>query len=619
MIKNNRVQANYLIAWTFLLIILLPGSAITQVELIPNLWKEALQQTYLLRNEGGLIPIKHLESTRIRYFSLGLDDQVVKDYLSRYTLIENGPDASTPYPAVKAKDVFERTWAQTVQIMAININTLDETSLEHIRQLALKGPTILLAFGSAAAWTGKQLPEAVAAVIWTPGDLPEQQAVAAQLVFGGVSVENELGFDLNDAFKAGTGLNSGPVIRLGYAPPAYVQMDRTMLVDSIQSIARQSIDAHAFPGMQVLVAKDGYVVYHEAFGHQTYTESTPLSRNDIYDFASVTKVTAGLPCLMQFHDQGRLPLDAPLQDFWPSLKRSNKGDIPLREVLAHNARLIPYITFWQKAKKKNGSWRAHTFKQDSSSRYNIWITDSLWLYKNYQKQIVKAIKKSEFNPKPGYVYSGLLFLMIPEFVKRMTGLPFDEYVRKTFYRPLGAYTLTHRPYEYFPLDRIVPTENDTFFRHEQVHGSVHDENAAMMGGVSSNAGLFGNANDLAKLAEMYLQFGTYGGQRFISDSTFQEFTRCQYCNEGNRRGLGFDKPLIEYDPKTSSVSEEASPASFGHSGYTGTFFWVDPDYHLVYIFFSNRVYPTRLSTGIYNLNVRPRIQDAIYKSFIHKL
>ena len=605
-------------ACLFLWGLLSPLPAISQVDLIPNLWKEALDQTILLRNEGHLLPIQHLESTRIKYLSLGMDDRTVKDYLSRYTLIEDGPEGTTPFPAVKATSTFDKTWAQTAQIIAVNMNVLNASMLEQIRQIALKGPTVMLAFGSASSWTHQQMPEALAAIVWVPGDLPEQQAVAAQLVFGGVAVNNTLNFDLNNEFRAGAGLKSDPVIRLGYAPPAYVHMDRSLLADSIQAIARQSLDAHAFPGMQVLVAKDGYVVYHEAFGHQTYSATTPLDRSDIYDFASVTKVTAGLPCLMQFHDQGRLPLDAPLQDFWPSLKHSDKADIPLREVLAHNARLIPYITFWQTAKKKNGNWRTHTFKQDSSTRYNIWITDSLWLYKNYQKKIVKAIKKSAFNPKPGYVYSGLLFLMIPEFVQRMTGLPFDEYVRKTFYRPLGAYTLTHRPYEYFPLDRIVPTENDTFFRHEQVHGSVHDENAAMMGGVSSNAGLFGNANDLAKLAEMYLQFGTYGGQRFISDSTFREFTRCQYCNEGNRRGLGFDKPLIEYDPKTSSVSAEASPASFGHSGYTGTFFWVDPTYHLVYIFFSNRVYPTRLSTGIYNLNVRPRIQDAIYKSFINK-
>ncbi|MEZ4897712.1 MAG: serine hydrolase domain-containing protein [Saprospiraceae bacterium] len=601
--------------WGFLCILFLPAPVHAQQELIPNLWKEALRETYLLRNEGGLVPVKHLESTRIRFRTIGMREGIVRDYLARYTLIEEAP-ANQIYPAVASSKKFENLWSQTIEIVSLNLNLISPEILAEIRSIALKGPTLVLAFGPAAAWNGVDWPEAVSGVIWSVGDLPEQQAAAAQLVFGGISVDNRLTMDINRMFPAGSGLSSGPAIRLGYAPPAFVEMNRTMLLDSIQHIADQSIAAQAFPGMQVLVAKDGYVVYHQAFGNHEYNSDHPLQKSDIFDFASVTKVTAGLPCLMQFHDQGRLPLDAPLKDFWPELKHSNKSDIPLREVLAHNARLIPYITYWQTAKKKNGKWKWHTFKQDSSSRYNIWITDSLWLYRNYQKKIVKAIKKSSFNPEPGYVYSGLLFLMIPELVQRLTGMPFDEYVRQSFYRPLGAYTLTHKPYEYFPLDRIVPTEDDTFFRMEQVHGSVHDENAAMMGGVSSNAGLFGNANDLAKLAEMYLQFGTYGNQRFISDTTFREFTRCQYCEEGNRRGLGFDKPLIEYNPKTSSVCAEVSPESFGHSGYTGTFVWMDPKYRLVYIFFSNRVYPSREHTQIYSLNVRPRIQHAIYQSFL---
>jgi CubicO group peptidase (beta-lactamase class C family) len=197
-------------------------------------------------------------------------------------------------------------------------------------------------------------------------------------------------------------------------------------------------------------------------------------------------------------------------------------------------------------------------------------------------------------------------------VERLTGEPLESYLKETFYQPLGAFTLTYNPLHSFPAERIVPTERDTFFRKIQLQGTVHDETAAMLGGVSGHAGLFGSAGDLAKLVQMYLNGGEYGGERFISEVAVREFTRCQYCPDGNRRGLGFDKPLIEYDPELSYVAKSASPESFGHSGYTGTFFWADPKYDLVVIFLSNRVYPNRSHTGLSDLNIRPRVQQVVY-------
>ena len=222
------------------------------------------------------------------------------------------------------------------------------------------------------------------------------------------------------------------------------------------------------------------------------------------------------------------------------------------------------------------------------------------------------IQKSKVSKDKSYLYSGLSFYLYPDLVQQLTGKSFDQYLADEFYKPLGAKTVGFNAGENFPLEDIVPTEVDSFFRMQTLHGVVHDEGAAMMLGLSGNAGLFGNAMDLAKIYQMLLNGGEYAGKRYLKTSTVEEFTRCQFCKTGNRRGMGFDKPLIEYDSSRSSVAKAASSESFGHSGYTGTFVWADPANDLLFIFLSNRVHPTRNNRKIYSLNVRPRIHSLVY-------
>ena len=287
----------------------------------------------------------------------------------------------------------------------------------------------------------------------------------------------------------------------------------------------------------------------------------------------------------------------------------------IREVLAHQARLKPYIVYWESTLKKKGGFKGKTFQDKYSENYPIKITDNLYLHKDYKKKIYKAIKKSPLEDEPKYRYSGLSFLMWPEMIQDMTGEEFELRLYKHFYFPLGASKLTFKPSEKFPLSQIAPTEYDLQFRRAMIHGNVHDEAAAMMSGFASNAGLFGNANDLAKLFQMYMNMGEYGGRRYILESTLKEFTRLQFPENENRRGLGFDKPLLEYS-RNGNASEFASPASFGHTGFTGTRAWADPEHGLVYIFLSNRVHPTRTNTRLYRNNTRTEIERIIYESFL---
>ncbi len=584
--------------------------------LVVQQFEAAEQSVFLLRNDNHLLPLQRLDALTLKSIKVGAESQNEFDEtLEKYIPLDFETfDLEKDTIFKESVSKYDYT---IVHFHLDNLFDLDFKAITELQQLIEQPSTISVIFDEHGILNSFPFHfENSRRLIYVAGAGKYNQSLAAQLIFGGIGGSNLLKKDLNDHFRKGYGLISKGNIRLRYSPPQVLGMDADLLYDSISAIAQMAIDSGAFPGCQVLVAKDGHVVFHETWGYQTYDKERVVQKDDIYDFASVTKITGALPALMKLQGEGYFDLDAPLKNYFPKFKHSDKAELKMRPILAHNAQLQPWIPYWRSTIKKNGKYKWRTFKTNPSKRFTTKVTDHLYLHRNYKKRIYKAIKKSPLNEGKGYKYSGLAFYLFPKIVSDLVDQDFETYLKNTFYRPLGAFTLTYNPYLYFPLDRIVPTEKDSFFRMVQIHGMVHDEGAAMMGGVSSNAGLFGTANDLAKLMQMYLKRGIYGGQRFIAESSINEFTRCQYCEEGNRRGLGFDKPLIEYHPQKSSVSKDASPESYGHSGYTGTFVWVDPKYNLIYIFFSNRVYQTRENRKIYNLNVRPMIHQVIYDSFL---
>ena len=407
---------------------------------------------------------------------------------------------------------------------------------------------------------------------------------------------------------------SGQILRTASLSEA--SMDRTEMLSELESIIEEGIQAQAFPGANVLVAKDGAIVFHEAYGYWTYDSLRAVRKNDLYDYASVTKISSALLAVMKLHGEGRFDLDAPLKTYFPQMRFSNKAKLTFREMLAHQAQLRPGIVHWQRTKKKNGQFKNRTFEIDSSKNYKVRITDSLWLHHKYKKKMYKAIKKSKLLEEKKYTYSGLLFYLLPRIIENITGEDYESYLQSNFYDKIGASTINYNPLQKFPIDRIVPTEKDTFYRHQQVQGIVHDEGAGMMGGISANAGLFSTIEDLAKLSQLFLNEGNYDGEQLISAKSIEEFTRYQYPELNNRRGLGFDKPLIEYDSKASYVAASASPESYGHSGYTGTFVWIDPKYDLIFILFTNRVQPYRSHRKLYELDIRPRLHQAVYDAIV---
>ncbi|MCK5851918.1 serine hydrolase [bacterium] len=441
------------------------------------------------------------------------------------------------------------------------------------------------------------------------------QKIAAQAVFGGIPITGILPVTINKDFPAGTGFVVEKAVRLGYTLPEAVGMNSSYINQRVDSIIHKAIKEKAFPGCQILVAKNKKIIFHKTYGYHTYDKKHPVKLNDLYDLASITKIATALPALMKLNEEDKFNLDEPVSKYWKDWRHSNKESLTFREVLSHQARLLPYIAFHKETQEKDGTLKKRWYSKTPSTQFPIHVAEEIYLNKDYTKRMFKRIRESPLLKEAGYKYSGLSFLIFPDLIEQFTGQKYSDYLNTHFYNPLGASSLTFTPLTDYPKERIIPTENDKNYRQQILQGYVHDEAAAMRGGLSGNAGLFGTANDLAKLMQMYVQSGEYGNKQYIKQSTFDEYTRVQFPEKENRRGLGFDKPMLDNKKKKMSDSYPApavSQRSFGHSGYTGTFVWIDPDEQLVYIFLSNRVYPTRENSKIYSLNVRSAIQQIFY-------
>ncbi|RPG64005.1 MAG: serine hydrolase [Flammeovirgaceae bacterium TMED290] len=388
-----------------------------------------------------------------------------------------------------------------------------------------------------------------------------------------------------------------------------------ILKNKIDSIISLSIKQKAFPGAQIVVLKDGEEVINKSYGYHTYDSINMVTNNSIYDLASITKPTAGAFALMSLYEDDLIDINSSLSNYVKYFKNTKVGDNKVINYLQHITGIRSWIPFHETTKKDNGDFKKKTLSFIYKKRFNIKLTDSLYLYKNYKKEIYKQIKNTNFIEGDTVLYSGLFYYLIPEIVKTLSGDTFDNYLEK-IYNKAGLKTMVFNPLKKFRLNEIVPTEDDNFFRNFQIHGVVHDEGAAMMNGVSANAGLFSTASDLSKFYQIFLDGDSDDKNQVIDSDVVRFFTEYDNENQNFYRGLGFDKPKPKYDIKNCTYSRYVSDSSYGHSGYTGTFFWVDPEYNLIYVFLSNRVYDSRENRKISELNIRTNIHDLIYENLV---
>ncbi|MFD2517336.1 glycoside hydrolase family 3 N-terminal domain-containing protein [Salinimicrobium flavum] len=574
----------------------------------------------VLKNDQGLLPVKDLEPLKIASVSIGAKSRTeFQRTLGLYTRIEHF-QLKAEADSSDIKELQEDLTEYDLVITGIhddskyprNTMKFSLEVLQLISSLSNEENSIIAFFKNPYVLDQIDNIENAPGLIVAYQNSEMTEKKVAQLIFGGIGANGKLPVSVGGKFKSGDGLEVSGGYRLSYTLPEAAGMDSEVLSAGIDSLMQQAIEMKAIPGGQVLVAKDQKVVFYKAYGEHVYHDTIAVKKEDLYDLASVTKIAATMPVLMKLYDEDKFELDQTLANHLRDFRRSNKAEIPYRDILAHQGRLQPWIPFWKNTLRKNNSYRWWTIKKDSSARYPIKITDEMYLHRNYPKKIRKAIRKSPLQEEKKYVYSDFFFILAPEVIKNITNEDFDVYLRDKFYDPLGAKSLTFNPSNSFSATEIVPTENDFFFRHEPIHGTVHDEGAIMLNGVSGHAGLFSNANDLAKLLQMFLNGGEYGGKRYIREATVKEFTKVQFPENENRRALGFDKPYLEYQGVNSNTAKDASPASFGHTGFTGTMVWMDPEYNLLYIFLSNRVYPSRENKRLYQLNTRTQIQQVLY-------
>lgn len=574
----------------------------------------------VLKNDNDLLPLRELDSYKIASVSIGAEEETIfQKSLSLYTRVKHfqlpveadEAQVDSVADALKDYDLVIAGIHDQSKFPRNSVNLSDEV-LDFVEELSENENTIISLFKNPYVIAKFDDIEEAPVLIEAYQDSETTQEMTAQLIFGGIGASGKLPVSVGKKFKMGDGLETKALNRFKYTTPEDAGMDSTILYPRIDSLMREAMNAKAIPGGQILVARNGKVVMHKAYGLHKYSDTIKVKKDDLYDLASVTKISSALPALMKLYDEDKFELDAGIDDYLSYFKNSNKAGVPFRDILAHQARFQPWIPYWKNTLRNNGSYKWNTFKKDSSARFPVKISDELWLHRNYQKKIFRAIKGSPLEEKTKYKYSGLVFYLLPSIVEEITDEDFRNYLNENFYDKLGATTLTYNPSEEFPKNRIVPTESDFFFRHKPIHGRVHDEGAIMMGGVSANAGLFANANDLAKLMQMYLNYGEYGGERFISEETLKEFSKTQFPDNDNRRGLGFDKPNLEYQGEDNNTAKDASRDSFGHTGFTGTMVWVDPQEELLYVFLSNRVLPTRDNTRLYKLNTRTKIQQVFY-------
>ena len=572
----------------------------------------------LLQNKNNLIPLQKLDSIKIASLSLGYkESNIFQQTLSNYSSITHfGVDKDA-----KQKE-FDTVLTQlkNYNLVIIQINNtnnkpdknfgLTPQVLSMLKSVIKQNRVIVNVAANPYILAKMDSLQFADAVIMSYEDNDYSASYSAQLIFGGIGANGKLPITPSPYFKAGTGIVTNAV-RFKYTIPEELGIDSKKL-NTIDSIAKKGIKDKVYPGCQILVAKNGKVIYQKSFGYHTYENKIKVKNDDLYDIASITKIASSTLSLMKLVDTKKVSLDEKLSSYLPELIGSNKENIVLREMLTHQAGLKDWIPFWMKTVKKDGTYKEGIYNTTPNDFFTKRVANDLYINKNYEDTIYKKITESPIKNAGKYLYSDLGYYYLKRIIEKETQAALNIYVQKTFYAPLGLSTMTYKPLAKFDLDRIAPTEFDAKFRKQLVHGDVHDQGAAMLGGVGGHAGLFSDANDLAVLMQMYMNKGEYGGMRYIDTATISEFTRCQYCKD-NRRAIGFDKPEMNPE-KESPVCSCVSYLSFGHTGFTGTLAWADPENELVYIFLSNRVYPDADDNKLAKSGIRSKIQEVIYSS-----
>lgn len=578
------------------------------------LYEEAMENALtVIKNDRAILPIKDLQKKKIAYVNFG--DDSGKPFLNE---LKKYADV-TWVKAASLNDYIEALQAYNYVIIGFHKNNdnpwkgykFTERELVWIYEIARTNTVILDVFARPYALLDLKSSANFEGIVVSYQNSEISQKLSAQLIFGAREAKGKLPVSLTEGFPVNTSFKTKSLRRLQYGTPESVGVNSYKL-QKIDSLAEVGLSEKMFPGAQIVVARKGKVIYQKSFGYHEYNKKNKVTDYSVYDLASLTKILASLPLVMQLVDQDQLEMDTKLSELLPEYKNSNKADITLKEMLSHYARLKAWIPFYRSTLNTAGSGVSSKYYSNVASKdYNIEVAKNLYLRRDYKDTIFNEIRDSELYSRLRYKYSDLPYYILKKYFEKTYQKPLELIVQEKIYEPLGANYTTYHPLEKFGKDDIPPTEQDNIFRKQKVQGYVHDQGAAMLGGVGGHAGLFSNANDVAKLMQMYLWKGFYGGTRLFNPDILDLFNKCYYCKDDVRRGVGFDKPQLgSVGPTCGCVSM----TSFGHSGFTGTFAWADPEEEIVYVFLSNRTFPNAENRKLIKSDLRSKIQEAIYEA-----
>ena len=576
----------------------------------------------LLQNFDDFLPLRSLDTLKIASVSIGDSALSFKRMLSHYAQIKH---FTISEKATLSEQAILLNKLSSYNLILVSLHKSNVTAWESyqidkevdilLQSIALQSKVVVSIFANPYSINSFLFTNNFDGLILSYQNSNIAQEQTAQAIFGGLGINGKIPVTTKH-FKIQSGLNTNQ-FRMRYVTPEEIQL-KSDFIYKIDSIVEHAINEEATPGCQILIAKDGNIFFNKSYGYHTYKKQKEVNNFDIYDLASITKIIATVPILMQMVDNDDLDLDDKLKNYL-DLSSSDKGDLVIREILSHQAKLTPWIPFYKTTLVEDSisglmSLRDTLYNNIYSDQYPFKVADNIYLHQYYQDSIRLQVQESDLLDKKEYCYSDLGYYFFKDIIEEKYKNSLDIVLNKHFYKSLGMENLGYLPLERIDSNRIVPSEIDFKFRGQILKGYVNDQGAAMQGGVGGHAGVFSNANDLAKFMQMYLQKGEYAGKRYLSKEIVKEFTKCQFCSDENRRGAGFDKPVIE-GQEGGPTCHCVSSLSFGHSGFTGTLAWVDPSTNLIYIFLSNRVYPDASNIKLLDMNVRTEIMQVIYDSF----
>lgn len=580
-------------------------------------YEEAIEHAItVVKNDFYLMGIKRLENKKIAYVKFG--DANSKPFireLNKYAKVTqvNGKDIATIKGKLKDYNLViighhksnESPWKGY---------KFTKTELSWLNQIAQERGSNLILATFTKPYSLLDIPsfKGIDGVVVGYQNSALAQKKVAQLIFGAIAAKGVLPVTAHSEFPVNTSVQLKSLLRLGYSFPERVGMSSAKLA-RVDELVQDGLDSMMYPGAQVLIARKGKVIYNKGFGKPTYNSKDSVTPQHLYDLASITKILGTLPMVMKMEEDGELALNDTFEELLPQYSDTEIKDVTVLKALSHYGRLPSWIAFYVSTLDEKRKPSPEFYRRKPLDGFSIKVTDNLYLTDAYKDSIYDRIGRQDLKSNR-YRYSDVAYYVMKKYIEDTKKRRLDQLVDAFLYRAIGATNTSYNPLEKFPKNQIIPTEEDNYFRYQTVQGFVHDMGAAMQGGVGGHAGLFSNANDVAKIMQMYLQNGTYGGTRFLDSRTIQKFNKCYFCDKKVRRGVGFDKPQLgDSGPTCGCVSRK----SFGHSGFTGTYTWADPEEEIVYVFLSNRTYPSASNTLLVKTGLRTRIQKAIYESILN--